>query len=133
MKTLCAALLGMSLFTTSVLAKPPLRDVPAIDDAIFEIGVAHLIRENCASIEARQLKGVAMLLRLRREARDMGYSDAEIEAYTDSDADKARLRAKAATYFAARGVDPTQPEHYCQIGREEIAKASRIGSLLKAK
>ena len=133
MKVICAAMIGASLLATPVLAKPPLRDVAAIDDALFDLGIADRIRKNCPTISARMFKAVRYVNRLEAKARELGYSDAEIEAYTDSDAEKDRLRAKAATFFAARGVDPARPESYCAVGLEEIQKSSRIGSLLRAK
>ena len=133
MKVICAAMIGASLLATPVLAKPPLRDVAAIDDALFDLGIADRIRKNCPTISARMFKAVRYVNRLEAKARELGYSDAEIEAYTDSDAEKDRLRAKAATFFAARGGDPARPESYCAVGLEEIQKASRIGSLLRAK
>ncbi len=133
MRVLCAAIVGVSLIATPVLAKPPLREVSAIDDAIFDLGVADIIRKNCESIDARMFRAIGYVRSLEREARKLGYSEAEINAYTDSEPDKDRLRAKAASYFKARGVDPAKPESYCAVGMEEIDKASRIGSLLRAK
>ena len=64
---------------------------------------------------------------------DLSNSDAEIDAYIDSDAEKARMRARGAAFFKAKGVDTSDPQSYCALGREEIQKSSRIGSLLKAK
>ena len=133
MKVVSAAFLGLSLIATPILAKPPLRDVPAIDDALFDLGVADIIRKKCSTIDARMLRAIGYVRKLERRAKALGYTEEEIEAYTDSERDKNRLRAKAASYFAARGVDPEKPESYCAVGREEIHKASRIGSLLRAK
>lgn len=114
-------------------AKPPLREVAAIDDALFDLGLADRIRKNCPTISARMFKAIGYVRGIEKKARNMGYTQAEIDAYTDSDADKDRLRAKAAKYFAARGVDPSKPQSYCAVGLEEIQKSSRIGSLLRAK
>lgn len=125
---ICAALLAPPL-----QAKQPLRDVAAIDDALFDLGIADRIRKNCPSIHARMFRAIKYVRDLEQKARAMGYTQAEIDAYTDSDADKARLRAKAATFFKARGVDTSDPESYCAVGLEEIQNKSRIGSLLRAK
>ena len=115
------------------LAKPALRDVPQVDDALFDLGVADLIRKNCPDISARMFKAIQYVTKLEKKARDLGYSKAEIEAYTDSDADKDRMRARAAALFKAKGVDTSDPQSYCAFGRTEIQNKSRIGSLLKAK
>ena len=138
MRTLVRHLTILALVATPLLplqaqAKPPLREVAAIDDALFDLGIADRIRKNCPTISARMLKAIGYVRGLERKARDLGYTQAEIDAYTDSDADKDRLRAKAAAFFAAKGVDPARPESYCAVGLEEIQKSSRIGSLLRAK
>lgn len=133
MKFMIAAIVGASMLAAPVAAKPPLRDVAAIDDALFDLGLADIIRKNCPTISARMLRAIGYVRDLEKQARAKGYSQAEIDAYTDSDAEKDRLRAKAATFFRARGVDTSDPKSYCAVGLEEIQKASRIGSLLRAK
>ncbi|NNE53504.1 MAG: DUF5333 domain-containing protein, partial [Sulfitobacter sp.] len=112
---------------------PPLREVAEIDDALFDLGIADLIRKECPTISARMFRAIGYLRDLEQRAAALGYTEAEIDAYTDSDADKDRLRAKAAAFFAARGVDTSDPQSYCALGLEEIQKSSRIGSLLRAK
>lgn len=133
MRLLCAALLGATLTAAPLAAKPPLREVPAIDDALFDLGIADKIRKNCPTISARMLRAVRYVYNLEQKARDLGYTEAEIEAYTDSDAEKDRMRARATSFFAERGVDTSDPQSYCALGLEEIQKSSRIGSLLRAK
>ena len=133
MKKLMIAAASLSLLTLPVDAKPPLRDVPEIDGALLDLGIADRIRKECPNINARLFRAVKYVRGLEKKARSLGYSDAEIEAYTDSDAEKARMRALGATFFAARGVDTSDPQSYCALGNEEIQKGSRIGSLLKAK
>ena len=127
------ALTTLPMMAVQAQAKPPLREVAAIDDALFDLGLADRIRKNCPTISARMIKAIGYVRGIEKTARNLGYTQAEIDAYTDSDADKDRLRAKAAKYFAARGVDPSKPESYCAVGLEEIQKSSRIGSLLRAK
>ena len=127
------ALTTLPMMAVQAQAKPPLREVAAIDDALLDLGLADRIRKNCPTISARMLKAIGYVRGIEKTARNLGYTQAEIDAYTDSDADKDRLRAKAAKYFAARGVDPSKPESYCAVGLEEIQKSSRIGSLLRAK
>ncbi len=133
MKLLVAAFLGASLLAAPVMAKPPLREVAEIDDALFDLGLADIVRKNCPVISARMLRAVGYVRGLEKKARALGYTEAEIEAYTDSDAEKDRLRAKAATFFKAKGVDTSNPQSYCALGLQEIQKSSRIGSLLRAK
>lgn len=132
-RMMITAAVGLALLAAPVAAKPPLRDVPAIDDALLDLGIADRIRKNCPDISARMLTAIGYLYGLKDKARELGYSDAEIEAYVDSDAEKARMKARGAAFFKARGVDTSDPQSYCALGRAEIQKSSRIGSLLKAK
>ncbi|QFT60275.1 hypothetical protein FIU94_15715 [Sulfitobacter sp. THAF37] len=133
MRVIMIAFLGFAMFAAPVAAKPPLREVAAIDDALLDVGIADAIRDNCPTIDARLIKATAFLWRLKGQANDLGYTDAEIDAYRKSDAEKERLKARGRAFFKARGVDTSNPQSYCALGLEEIQKQSRIGSLLRAK
>ena len=133
MRTIMIALVALSLITSPAAAKPPLRDVAEIDDALLDLGIADRIRKECPDISARLFRAISYVRKVEKNAKSKGYSDAEIEAYTDSDAEKARMRARGAAFFEAKGVDTSDPQSYCVLGRAEIQKGSRIGSLLRAK
>lgn len=133
MRPILIAALTLSVMAAPVAAKPPLRDVAKIDNALLDLGIADRIRKNCPSISARVFRAVSYVRNLEKQAQAMGYSKAEIEAYTDSDTEKARMKAKGAAFFRSRGVDTSDPQSYCALGMAEIQKGSRIGSLLKAK
>ncbi|TNF57606.1 MAG: hypothetical protein EP307_13685 [Rhodobacteraceae bacterium] len=104
-----------------------------MDDGVFTIALANLVRRRCDSLDGRVLKAMGILRDLKAEARALGYTQAEIDAYVDSDAEKERMKARAAALFEARGVDPDNPEDLCRFGREEIAQNSPVGVLLKAR
>ena len=116
----------------SVEAKPALSEVPQIDDGLLVIGLAHEIHKKCPTISARLFKGIGALQDLKREAQDLGYSDDEIREHVESDAEKKRLRARAAQYMKARGLGQTKQD-YCALGQDEIAQKSQIGALLRAR
>lgn len=115
----------------SSLAKPHLRDVPEIDDALFDVALANEIRKNCSNISARLIKGLGYLRSLQNRAHALGYSDAEIDAYRNSDAEKARMRRRGDVWLAQRGVDQEKEADWCRVGRDEIRKSSRVGGLLR--
>lgn len=119
--------------STAAAAKPPLRDVAYVDDGLFQIAVANVIRKGCEDIDARMFKAFSVLRDLKNHALSLGYTEAEIDAFVDSDIEKDRMRARGAELFAARGVNPENSEDLCRLGREEIAKNSPVGELLKAK
>jgi hypothetical protein len=115
----------------AVLAKPHLRDVPEIDGTILAVGIADEIRNNCPDISARMIKAALLVNGLTGRARELGYSDVEIDAYRKSDAEKSRLKAKRAAYLAAAGVQSDAPDTYCLLGQAEIERQSQIGALLR--
>ncbi|WP_299670904.1 DUF5333 domain-containing protein [uncultured Roseobacter sp.] len=131
-KTVVSLMLaGLLAAPVSALAKPPLRDVKPIDDGLFAIGLADQIRKNCPQISARILPALSALQNLNQTAKDMGYTQAEIDAHVDSDAEKDRLRARAAQYMASKDLK-TDQAGYCALGKEEIARNSTVGVLLRA-
>lgn len=111
-------------------AQSSLREERDIDEGLYTVGLAHEIRENCPEISARMFRAIGVLRGLERKARDRGYSEDEIRKYLKSDADKERLRARAAEYLEAQGFRQTK-EGYCALGRSEIAQSSDIGALLR--
>ena len=113
--------------------KQSLRDVPEIENRLFAVAVASEVAKQCDSIRARRLKGFNVLMGLRRKANQLGYTDAEIRTYVESDTEKDRMRSKGYKYLKSEGVDPNTPETFCVFGRAEIEKSSAIGALLKAR
>lgn len=114
-------------------AKRPLRDVPQIDNGLFYIAVADEIRKKCGEISGRVVKAVLDMQRLRRLAHDLGYSDAEIEAYVESETERDRMRRRGEAYLAANGASREDHQSLCRLGRAEIERNSAIGVYLRAK
>ncbi|WP_136634979.1 DUF5333 domain-containing protein [Pseudooceanicola onchidii] len=131
--TTTAPMLGLilALGATAATAKVPLRDVPEIDNQMFSVAMAIEISDKCDSISPRTLKGLNFLFGLASQAKGMGYTKAEIDAYRKSDAEKARIRAKGEAYVREKGLDPAKPADLCKLGQMEMAANSQIGSFLK--
>ncbi|MBY5932236.1 DUF5333 domain-containing protein [Tateyamaria omphalii] len=130
MRAMTMALI-LSLTAGIASAKPHLRDVPEIDGTLLAVGIADEIRKNCPDISARMVRAYTLVTGLKDKARDLGYTDAEIDAYRKSDAEKARLRAAGEAYLQRGGVTAGQPATYCALGRAEIEKGGQIGALLR--
>ena len=113
-------------------AKPPLRDVKEIDNELYYIAIANEISEYCPSISGRRMKAIGVIWGLKSKANKLGYSDKEIRAYVDSDAEKARMRSMGEAYLAQHGVTYENPETFCTLGRAEIERNSAIGVYLRA-
>ncbi|MGI9367518.1 MAG: DUF5333 domain-containing protein [Ruegeria sp.] len=122
----------MIAMPTTALAKPPLREVKEIDDALYYIAIANEITEFCTSISGRRMKAIGVMWGLKSQANKLGYSDTEIRAYVESDAEKERMRAKGEAYLAKQGVTYEQPETFCALGRAEIERNSAVGVYLRA-
>lgn len=134
LRTLTAAALACAVaLPAAALAKPPLRDVAEIEKPLFAVAMAKEVADHCVAIAPRYFKGLGELRRLKARANDLGYSDAEIRSYIESDAEKARMRAKGERLLAQNGVSYGEPETFCAYGRAEIEKNSAIGVLLRAK
>jgi len=114
------------------MAKPPLRDVGEIDNELYYIALAKEISDYCGSITGRRFKAISVIWGLKSKANELGYSDSEIRAYVESDAEKARMRAKGEAYLSHHGVSYDNPETFCMLGRAEIERNSAIGVYLRA-
>ncbi len=131
-----AALAGLLLATALPVvaaAQTPLRDVAQIDDRMLWVAIALEISDRCDRIDPRTVRGLNYLWATRSQAQKLGYSNAEIKTYIDSEAEKARMRARGESYMRAQGLDPTRDADLCTLGQAEIAKGSQIGAFLRMK
>ena len=123
---------GLVVAAGAAQAKQDLKDVPSVWNGLLNIGIANEIREICPSISARMVRAALRLNSIQNEAEGMGYTQAEIDAFRKSEANKAAMRAEGETYMKNNGVVKGDAETYCALGRAEIAKSSQIGRLLRA-
>ena len=133
---LCAAaLLAPPGVGAAVVAseRPPLREVQEIDGALLAIAIADEVRRRCDAIAPRWLRAYARLSSLEARAAELGYSDAEIEDYIESEDEKARMRRLGEAYVRQQGYDPAVTAELCAFGRDEIASGSAVGRLLREK
>jgi uncharacterized membrane protein len=127
-RTLCLALFALPVAALADI--PPLGNEAAITEGLIATAIAYEIGKECDGVDARILRGLAYLNSLRDEARRLGYSNQEIDAYIDDEEAKDRIEALARERFAALGGVEGDAESYCAVGRAEIAKGSQIGQLL---
>jgi hypothetical protein len=120
------------LTATPALALVPINEEPTIINTLLQGFIGDAIDDNCDTIEARKLRALGELNKLRDYALEQGYSAAEIRALVTSKEEKAKGKALAAEWLKERGAEPGNPEAYCRIGEEEIAKGSLIGYLLRS-
>ena len=133
-KTLTAGAVALVLALPAMAAgKPDLRDLPEIDDSMLWVALAIEISDRCPTIEPRTMRGLNYLWSIRSRAQALGYTPSEIKAYVDSDAEKARMRARGEAYVRAQGLNPRKDADLCKLGQAEIAKGSQIGAFLRLK
>lgn len=104
-----------------------------INEGLLVLAVADKIRRSCDAIGGRLFRAQGFANDLRDIAQARGYSRAEVDAYINDAAEKARVRARRNAYFEAHGASNLDPQSLCALGRTEIAQQSLIGHLLKAK
>ena len=114
-------------------ALAPLHQDQTIVNGFYSVGLADEVRKNCDEIDARIIRAFSYIKSLERYARKAGYSTSQIDQFVDNKSEKERLRARIRADLAKRGASPKTPEGYCTVGREEIAKGSAAGRLLRAK
>lgn len=115
----------------AALALGPLKDEPSVRDGIIAVGMAYEIGDKCGSIEARYLRGLSYLNQLKSHAAELGYTQAEIDAYIDDDAEKDRLEGVARQQLADLGAVPGDEASYCAVGAAQIAAGTQVGQLLR--
>ena len=123
-------LLALALPVAASAEVPPLGQVERITEGLIDTAIAYEIGEVCESINGRKIAGIAFLWSLHSEARRLGYSREEIEAFVDDDVEKDRLEAIARERLAGMGAVEGSPNTYCEVGRAEIAAGSQVGKLL---
>lgn len=126
-------LLLLTAFATPAAALQPLHEDPTVVTGFYWIGLADEVQERCDSIEPRIFRAIGRIRSLERYAREAGYSRDQIRELSDNKSEKEKLRQRIRADLAKRGATPETPEGYCTVGREEIAKGSAAGRLLRAK
>lgn len=122
---------AFALFVSPAAALQPLHENKTVLNGFYAIGLADEIRKNCSDISPRMIRAYNYLKSLEKYAKDAGYSEADIKALTKNKAEKEKLRGVIRADLASRGASPQSPEGYCTVGREEIAKGSTAGQLLR--
>ena len=119
--------------TVPAHAQVPINEEPVIINTLLQGFIGDAIDDNCPTIEARKLRALSELNKLRDYALAQGYTADEIRALVRSKEEKAKGKALAADWLKERGAEPGNTEAYCRIGEEEIAKESLVGYLLRSK
>lgn len=132
MMKLAPLTLAALLVALPALALEPINKEPHINKTLLQGFIGDQIADNCPTIEARTLRALGELNKLKNYALSKGYSSAEIRAFVTDKTEKARGKAEAAAWLKAKGAEPGKPDAYCALGEAEIAKGSLVGYLLRS-
>lgn len=130
--TVVAALFMAVTLPAMAQGKVPLAEEGHINEQLIAAAAGDMLRQTCPSISARMLVVLLKMRDLESYARSQGYTEAEVDVFLKSKAEKARVKAAATQYLAAAGVVPGDVDSYCAAGRAEIAKGTLVGSLLRS-
>ena len=127
--------LATTLFTSLAHAQDPrwqpLRENTEIEEGLLLIMVGTFIVENCDVIDVRRMRSTPYMIGLARRAMGLGFSRAEVEEFIDDPAEVARVEARAEAYLAQNGASSADPVSLCRLGRDEIARGTPIGRMLR--
>lgn len=126
-----ALVMGFTIVAGTTAANQSLGQVTRITEGLINTAIAYEVSRVCPSIHPRMVDGLIFLNSLKAHAQTLGFTEAEIDAYTRNRAEKARLEAIARGRLADMGAVEGQPQTYCDVGRAEIIAGSQIGRLLR--
>lgn len=112
-------------------ALQPLSEVAEIREGLITAGIVLELDEVCDDVDLRSLRGLLFLNGLESRARDLGYSDTQIETYLEDDDEKDELVAIARARLTAMGAEAGDEDSHCAVARSEIAADTAIGRLLR--
>lgn len=124
-------LTGFVIVAGTTAAHSQLRNEPTVTEGLINVAIAYEIGERCDSLDARRLAGINYLFALKTEAERLGYTEAEIDAFVDSDAEQDALEAIARGRLRDLGAVEGQWETYCTVGQAQIAQNTVAGQLLR--
>jgi len=133
MKWVSSILLSAVIAVSAGSAQAGLESEKDINDGLLVIAAADKIRRACDSIGGRLFTARSYANQIKDMASERGYSDAEIEAYINNKQEKAKMRERRNAYFQSKGASNLDAQSLCVLGRDEIARGTQIGRLLKAK
>lgn len=119
-------------FAWPLAARTPLAENAHITESLVAGRVGDMIRQSCPSITAKLLTAYSKLKALESFARDQGYTEAEVKVFLKDPTEKARIKALSDSYLQAAGVVAGDSESFCRAGRDEIAKGTLAGSLIRS-
>lgn len=128
--TLCAVLAAFAL-PAFAEAAVPLPEEAHINEQLRAAQIGDILRDTCPDVSARMFVVLGKMEALRRYAQDKGYTEAEVKAFLKNKQEKARVKEEARAYLAEAGAVEGDAESYCKVARDEVAKGTLVGEILR--
>lgn len=122
----------------ALLASPAFAEDPRIaadahvTEVLTAVRLGDVVRKTCPSIKVRWLAVYAQMEALKAHARAQGYAEADVKSFLSDKGQKARIAALAEAELAKAGAKANDPETYCVIGRDQIARQTLAGQLIRS-
>ncbi len=140
MKTTCLALALAGLLTGAASAaqtqseiNDALRAHTGIYNGLFTAAIIKHVTDTCPEIEPPgRARRVSFFLGLYNQARGLGYSRSEIQAFVEDKGEQDRMREVVRQHLLRAGVsDPFSEREICAYARNEIAQRTALGRQLR--
>ncbi|WP_439562239.1 DUF5333 family protein [Roseinatronobacter sp.] len=109
-----------------------LRGNADVYNGLFTAALIKHIVDACPDLQGpNRLQRVTFFMGLYNQARGMGFSRAQIEAFVDDETEQQRLQGVVDGYLTQAGVDPSNTQAVCTYARAEMADRSALGRRLR--
>ena len=118
--------------TSQAEVNETLRTTPAIYNGLFTAALIKHVTDTCPAIEPPgRVRRVSFFLGLYNQARGLGFSRDQIEAFVDDKSEQERLRGVVESHLTRAGVDPKSETEVCAYARTQIAERTALGRQLR--
>jgi len=116
---------------TQAQVNETLRSNPQLFGGLYLAAQIYEIARRCETLRGpNKLARTAYFLGLYNQARRLGFSRAQIEAFVEDPAERAQMDALVRAYVEGRGARLDDEASMCALGRAEMAAGTAIGQRL---
>lgn len=109
-----------------------LRSTPEVYNGLFTAALIKHVTDTCPAIEPPgRVRRVTFFLGLYNQARGLGFSRDQIEAFVEDKSEQDRLRGVVESHLTRAGVDPKSETEVCAYARTQIAERTALGRQLR--
>lgn len=129
----CIALTqGASATTSQAQVNETLRTTPAIYNGLFTAGLVKHVVDSCPDLQGpNRFQRTTYFLGLFNQARGLGFSRAQIQAFVDDRDEQRQLRRVVYSHLERQGVDPRNKDAVCTWARQQMSARTGIGPSLR--